>query len=166
MPSLDTDLASLAASHDIIDLGMRADAVRREKHGNKTTFLRVAAVTAAVGAPTDVAPAAGEIRIVGTPADAGTRRRARDAEVAAAAKGDAVAGFSLADLEQLAAQEKVTLREMLEELHAAGLELVAEAPFDKLQDPAAIDRGGQHRRPCAGAADDSTSCRRRTPRRG
>jgi aminodeoxyfutalosine synthase len=45
-----------------------------------------------------------------------------------------VSGFSLADLEALAARERVTLRALLEELHAAGLELVAEAPFDLLQD--------------------------------
>ena len=56
-------------------------------------------------------------------------------EVAAAAAGAAVSGFSLADLEALAARESVTLRALLEELRAAGLELVAEAPFDRLQDP-------------------------------
>jgi aminodeoxyfutalosine synthase len=134
MPSLDTDLASLAASHDIIDLGMRADAVRREKHGNKTTFLRVAAVDTTPGAAVAGPPAAGEIRIIGVPA---TRTAAieRVREVAGAARGIPVSAFALSDLELLAAQEKVTLREILEELHAAGLELVAEAPFDKLQDP-------------------------------
>src|SRR5207249_4271596 len=42
--------------------------------------------------------------------------------------------FSLADLEELAGRERVTLRSILEELRAAGLELVAEAPFDRLQD--------------------------------
>jgi aminodeoxyfutalosine synthase len=45
-----------------------------------------------------------------------------------------VTGFSLADLEQLSARETVTLRALLEELRAAGLELVAEAPVDRLQD--------------------------------
>ena len=44
-----------------------------------------------------------------------------------------LSGFSLADLEQLAARETVTLRSLLEELRAAGLELVAEAPIDLLQ---------------------------------
>jgi aminodeoxyfutalosine synthase len=57
------------------------------------------------------------------------------ARVAAAAHGAAVSAFSLADLEQLAAREAVTLRALLEELRAAGLELVAEAPVDLLQDP-------------------------------
>jgi aminodeoxyfutalosine synthase len=113
---------------------MRADAVRREKHGNKTTFVRVAIVDAAPGAPLTWPTGAGEIRIVGVPA---TRAAAvaRVREVAAATGGLPFSGFALSDLEVLAAQEKVTLREVLEELRAAGLELVAEAPFDKLQDP-------------------------------
>jgi aminodeoxyfutalosine synthase len=55
--------------------------------------------------------------------------------VAAAAAGAAVTGFSLADLEVLAAKESVTLRALLEEMRAAGLELVAEAPIDCLQNP-------------------------------
>jgi aminodeoxyfutalosine synthase len=46
-----------------------------------------------------------------------------------------LSAFSLADLEQLAGLERVTLRALLEELQAAGLELVAEAPFDRLQNP-------------------------------
>jgi aminodeoxyfutalosine synthase len=128
------EIASLAGSHDIIHLGMRADAVRREKHGNRTTFLRVATVDAIPGAPVAWPPAAREIRIVGVPATR-TAAVARVREVAEAAKGIPVSAFALSDLELLAAQEKVTLREVLEELHAAGLELVAEAPFDKLQDP-------------------------------
>jgi aminodeoxyfutalosine synthase len=41
----------------------------------------------------------------------------------------------LDDLEQLAGREHVTLRAVLEELRAAGLELVSEAPIDRLQDP-------------------------------
>jgi aminodeoxyfutalosine synthase len=130
----DADIASFAASHDIIDIGMRADAVRREKHGNKTTFVRVAIVDATPGAPATWPSAAGEIRIVGVPATR-VAAVARVREVAAAANGVALSAFALSDLEWLAAQEKATLREILEELRAAGMELVAEAPFDKLQDP-------------------------------
>ena len=134
MPVTDADISFLSTSHDIIDIGMRADAVRREEHGNRTTFLRVTVIDGTPGAAVALAPAAGEIRIVGLPA---TRAAAvaRVREVAEAAKGIPLSGFALSDLEVLAAQEKVTLREVLEELSAAGLELVAEAPFDKLQDP-------------------------------
>ncbi len=134
MPVSDADLSTLAESNDIIALGMQADAVRRGKHGNRTTFLRVAVIDAAPGAAIQVPAAAGEVRITGVPATS-TAAIARAREVAAGVSGAPVSGFSLSDLEQLALTEKVTLREILEELRAVGLELVSEAPFDRLQDP-------------------------------
>ena len=130
----DSEVASLAASHDIIAIGMQADAVRREKHGNRTTFVRVAHVSADVGAPLEWPAAAGEVRIVGTPPTPAAAI-ARVKEVSARAGGVPVSAFSLAELERLAIREQITLRAILEELSAAGLDLVAEAPFDELQDP-------------------------------
>jgi aminodeoxyfutalosine synthase len=130
----DADLSSLAASHDIIAIGMLADEARRRRHGARTTFIRVADVGIECGAPTVVPHSAGEVRIVGTPASRAAAA-ARVTEVVGAAGAIAVSGFSLADLEQLAARERVTLRALLEELRAAGLEIIAEAPFDRLQDP-------------------------------
>ena len=128
------ELTALATSHDIISIGMLADDLRRERHGAKTTFVRVATTAAATGAPIVRPPSAGELRIVGAPVNrAAAVERVR--EVAGAACGAAVTGFSLADLEALAARDGVTLRALLEELRAAGLELVAEAPMDRLQDP-------------------------------
>jgi len=128
------ELTSLATSHDIISIGMLADDLRRQRHGAKTTFVRVATTSADAGAPVVRPPSAGELRIVGVPVSrAAAVERVRD--VAAAAAGAAVTGFSLADLEALSAREGVTLRGLLEELRAAGLELVAEAPIDRLQDP-------------------------------
>ncbi len=126
------EVASLAATHDIVSLGMMADEVRRRHHGTRTTFLRVADVAAMGGVPSWPA-AAGEIRIVGAPP---CRKAAVDRvrEVSALANGTPVTGFSLADLERLAAGEGLPLRALLEELRAAGLELVAEGPFDLLQD--------------------------------
>ena len=128
------ELTSLATTHDIISIGMLADDVRRQRHGARTTFVRVATTPADAGAPIVRPPAAGELRIVGAPASRAAAV-ARVREVAAVAAGAAVTGFSLADLEALAARERVTLRALLEELRAAGLELVAEAPIDRLQDP-------------------------------
>lgn len=134
MPVSDTVLSTLAASHDIITLGMEADAVRRARHGARTTFVRVADVAGDPGAPLKWPRDAGEIRIVGIPA---TRAAAltRVREVVGRAQGVPVSAFSLDDLERLAAAEQVTLRAFLEELHAASLDLVAEAPFDRLRDP-------------------------------
>ena len=133
MPATGQDLTSLANSHDIITIGMLADEVRRTLHGTRTTFVRVATVSADVGAPVAHSPAAGELRIVGAPA-AGTAAIARVREVAASTGTAVVTGFSLADLERLSVQEGVTLRALLEELRAAGLELVADAAVDTLQD--------------------------------
>ena len=128
------ELTSLATSHDSSSIGMLADDLRRERHGAKTTFVRVASTPADVGADVSRPPAAGELRIVGVPVSRAAAI-ARVREVAAAAAGAAVTGFSLADLEALAAHDGVPLRALLEELRAAGLELVAEAPMDRLQDP-------------------------------
>jgi aminodeoxyfutalosine synthase len=113
---------------------MLADELRRQRHGSRTTFVRVATTPANTGSPVIRPPSAGELRIVGVPESrAAAVERVR--EVAAAAAGAAVTAFSLADLELLSGREGVTLRALLEELRAAGLELVAEAPIDRLQDP-------------------------------
>ena len=130
----DRELSILATSFDIISIGMRADEARRQRHGARTTFVRVATTDAAPGAPVDVPRAAGELRIAGVP---DSRKAALDrvAEVARRAASVPLSAFSLADLEELAARERITLRALLEELHAAGLELVAEAPYDRLRDP-------------------------------
>jgi aminodeoxyfutalosine synthase len=128
-----TELTALAATHDIITLGMQADEARRARHETRTTFVRVAEVEAASGKSVEIPPAAGEVRIAGNPASLQAALE-RTREVAAAAGRVPVSGFSLADLEQLAARERMTLRALLEELRAAGLELIAEAPFDLLTD--------------------------------
>src|SRR5262245_34194925 len=129
----DADLVSLSATHDIIKLGIHADEERRSRHGARTTFVRVAEVGAEPGAPVPVPPKAGELRIAGTPASRAAAI-ARVGEAAQAANGLPLSGFSLADLEELAGHERITLRSLLEDLRAAGLELVSEAPIDRLQD--------------------------------
>ncbi len=133
MTVTDAELTSYASSHDIISVGIAADDARRQRHGARTTFVRVADVGAAPGAPIAIPPSTGEVRIVGTP---GSRAAAvqRVREVVAAAGTTPVSAYSLADLEQLAAAEPVPLRALLEELRGAGLELVAQAPFDQLRD--------------------------------
>ena len=133
MRATDAELTTLAASHDIISLGVLADEARRRRHGTTTTFVRVATVTAEPGAPAAHPPSAGEVRIVGAPASR-TAAVDRVREVAANASGAVVTGFALADLEILAAQQGLTLRALLEEMRSAGLELVAEAAIDRLHD--------------------------------
>ena len=129
-----TDLSSLAASHDILTIGMLADEVRRKRHGSHTTFVRVADVAAEPGSDFAVPMAAGEVRIVGVPASrAAAVARVGEVRVALGAHVP-LSAFSLADLEQLAGRDRITLRALLEELRAAGLELVAEAPLELLRD--------------------------------
>jgi aminodeoxyfutalosine synthase len=126
----DAELASLATGHDIITLGIAADEARRRR---TLTFVRVADVDGA-GADADrTRHRRARCGSSGSESREAAVRRVR--EVAAGASGKALSGFSLADLEQLAARERITLRELLEDLAAAGLELVAEAPFDRLRDP-------------------------------
>jgi len=134
MPVSDQALATLAATHDIIQLGMTADEVRRAHHGVRTTFVRVADVPAASDAAPSWPSGAGEIRVVGAPSSLAAAL-ARVAQIAAVAGGVPLSAFSLADLESLAARDGTTLRALLESLRDAGLELVAEAPFDRLDDP-------------------------------
>jgi aminodeoxyfutalosine synthase len=129
----EADLIALASSYDILTLGTLADDERRKRHGLETTFLRVADVSAEIGSAVTVPPAAGVVRIVGAPATA-SAARARVGEVMAGSRGIPVSAYSLADLEQLAGAERITLRALLEDLRAAGLELVAEAPVDRLRD--------------------------------
>jgi aminodeoxyfutalosine synthase len=128
------ELTELASSHDIIAIGMLADAARRARHGTATTFVRVADVGAAPGEPMAIPKSAGEVRVVGAPAT-GAGAVTRVKEVVAAAKGVPVSAYSLADLEVAARREGITLRALLEDLRATGLELVAEAPIDRLVDP-------------------------------
>ena len=129
------ELSTLASSHDIISLGMLADEIRRERHGTRTTFVRVANVDAAPGAPISIPHASGEVRIVGT-ASAIDQAVVRVRETISAAGKIPVSAFTLAELEQLASRESSTLRAVFEGLRAAGLELVAEAEIDQLQDAA------------------------------
>ena len=134
MPVTDAELASLASGHDIISLGMLADEARRQRHGTRVTFVRVAGVSSEPGSPCTVPAAAGEVRIGGRPGTL-AEALARVREMALASGRVPLSGFSLADLEALASREGMTLRALLEELRAAGLELVAEAPYDALADP-------------------------------
>jgi len=129
----ESELIALDASHDIITLGMMADETRRALHGLRTTFVRVAVLSAEPGAPLVWPQAAGELRVAGAPASlAAAAQRVR--EVLARSGGTPVSAYSLADLEALAGREQTTLRSVLEELRGAGLELVAEAPVDLLAD--------------------------------
>jgi len=129
-----SELSELAATPDILPLGMLADMVRRSLHGSRITYVRVA-LCPFDGSFTDAVPlAAREIRITGIP---GTLDVAVTAvETARAVAGDrAVSGFAWADVERLAAAGGVSAAGVLDRLRAAGLDAIAHLPLDRIDNP-------------------------------
>jgi aminodeoxyfutalosine synthase len=127
-PLTPDEIAQLATTPDILQLGMLADALRRRLRGTQVTFVRVALVPFDHSFADAVPPAAREIRMTGRPDSLAVAVTA--VTQAKAVAGDRlVSGFSWAAIEALAAGG-VTVSRVLEELHGAGLEAVAEVPLD------------------------------------
>lgn len=135
------DLTALAVVDDILALGALADDARRARRGAEATWGRVldVAAAAALAGPIEVPPGAGEVRLHGLP---DTLASAVAAVTAArvAAGSRPVTGFSLADLAERAVEGWGDLGDIAAALKAAGLDAVAEAPVDRLIDPAAAVR--------------------------
>ncbi len=127
----------LLESPDLIAIGVRADDVRREMHGARTTFVRVFEVHVdAVPGALPGGLAAGEIRLAGRPPSLEAALAAVRA-VAGLAGGIPVTGFSLADLQAVAG---ASLPDACAALADAGLAAIAEVQVDQLtsDDEAAI----------------------------
>jgi aminodeoxyfutalosine synthase len=127
----ETDARAILGTHDIIEVGALADGVRRQRHGKRTTFVRVLEIH--VEAPPASLPSrlsAGELRIVGTPRDEASAVAAVRA-TAALAGGVPVTGFALNDLAALAPSSG-DLQGLCRRLCEAGLQAVAELALDSL----------------------------------
>lgn len=130
-PSLDETRALWSAT-DPVSLGMLADEIRRRRHGDRVTYVRVMRLEAADDLPAVLPAAAGEIRLAGRPVsleDALALVRA----VVRRAGGTPVTAFSLVDLELLSGGPRglpTTLRAIAD----AGAAGVAEVPLDELSD--------------------------------
>lgn len=123
------DIAGLATVHDILSLGMLADAVRRRLHGTTATYLRVAACAFDKSFTGAVSPAAREIRITGEPDSLDVAIAAvRSAKAVAADR--TVSGFSWAVVEHLASKASLPVGRVLADLRSAGLDGLAELPMD------------------------------------
>jgi len=140
--SLD-EARAILADRDLIAVGARGDDARRRRHGNKTTFVRVFEIhTDAVPAALPASASPGEIRVTGKPPSVA-------AAVAAVKAARALAGptplsaYSLDDLLELAAGGLASLTDLVARLGAAGLEIVAEAPIDRLPDAAGAIRAAR-----------------------
>ena len=134
-PIGDRDAAQLAATDDIVSLGMLADEKRRAAHGSRTTFVRVATLSAAAAdAPVSLPPAAREIRLSG-PFEGIERATAAVRRIVAAAAGVPVSGFSLGEIEAAADGDEARLRGWLASLADAGLALVDHVVPEGLRSP-------------------------------
>jgi aminodeoxyfutalosine synthase len=131
------DAGVLAASRDIITLGMLATTIRRRLHGNDVTYVRVCDLQIdekadlKVGTTKDdKANSAGEVRIFSTPhsldAAVGLVEKARDI-----AGGVPLSAFCLFELGKLPEGLPVVLTA----LKKAGLDAVTQAPIDRLIEP-------------------------------
>lgn len=127
------DVQQLAAVPDILTLGMLADGVRAALCGRQVTYVRVA-TTAADKAGEEPPPAAGEIRMTGS---APSLRAACEAigTLKRASGSTPVSGFSLADL--VALPGGGSLGQTLRALKEAGLDMIGQAPLDRLDAPEA-----------------------------
>lgn len=136
MTAISADEAEvLLRSHDLIGIGSRADEERRRRHGVRTTFVRVLELHVdALPAALPASCSAGEIRLVGEPAS--IEDAARNIEHARGLAGShPLTAFALDDLEALAEGSPVRLRELFGVLKSSGLETIADAAVDVLNDP-------------------------------
>jgi len=120
------DAEIVLVSHDLVTIGVMADEIRRQRHGRDTTFVRVfEAHVDAVPAALPVNVTAGEFRLIGRPATVAAAVAAA-AAIRRLAGAAPVFGYSLADLEELGTTD------VYAQLHAAGLDGIAEVPIDLL----------------------------------
>lgn len=125
----DAQVEWLLETRDLVQLGMVGADARARRVGTSGTFVRVDTVPLAQAATWDVAPEAGEARIVGAPASLDEAVAAIDALRARSTVP--VSGFAMHDLALAAGAD---LGEWCKTLRAAGLSAVASARADRLDD--------------------------------
>jgi aminodeoxyfutalosine synthase len=128
------DLEQLAATPDILQVGMLADTLHRSLHGARVTYVRVSLCAYDKPFMDAVSVAAREIRVTGKPESLDVALTA--VEAARAAAGDrVVSGLSWLDVQRFAEGGGETARNVLLRLRTAGLDALAEFPIDRLTDP-------------------------------
>ena len=128
------EAADLAATTDILTLGMLADEARRRRHGPDTTYVRVADVRLPIGGEVpDIPSAAREVRVIADAAALGALLPGLRDVVTAAGKVP-VSAWSLADLQAHARASGASLLDLLRDVRHAGATSIAEAPIDLLDE--------------------------------
>jgi aminodeoxyfutalosine synthase len=125
------EIRELAASPDILPIGMLADTLKRQLHGGKVTFLRVH--VSPLDGPLAVPAAAREVRLSGVPASMNAALQAVSS-ARAAAGARTLSAFSWSDIETIAGGD---IAGALDQLRGEGLDAVAELALDTVADPAA-----------------------------
>ena len=140
--SLD-EARAILAERNLVAVGARGDEERQRRHGRRTTFVRVFEVhTDAVPSALPASVSAGEIRVTGKPPSVAAA--VASIKVARTMAGaTAMSGYSLADLLELAGGSIASLTDLVARLVAAGLEIVADAPIDRLPDAPAVIRAAR-----------------------
>ena len=128
------DIHDLAATPDILSIGMLADALRRRLHDTRTTFLRVAECALEAPSLESAQAKAQEIRITGSPAQLADAIRA--VEVIKSKGNRTVSAFTWSDVERMASGASIAA--VLKQLRGAGLDSVSVLPLDGQVDPALI----------------------------
>ena len=122
-------LRDLAESPDILTAGMLADAQKRVAHGRRVTYLRLAERDLADVTTPAVEPAAGELRLTGSPSTIDDAVRA--IEAARVQVGDrTLSAFSWSDVVRLAGQHGQPIELVLRALRAGGLDALGEVAID------------------------------------
>ncbi len=136
--SLD-EAQAILADRNLIAVGARGDEERRRRHGRRTTFVRVFEVhTDAIPSALPASASAGEIRLTGKPQSVASAIASVKA-ARALAGSTPLSAYGLDDLLDLGGGSPAGLTDLLARLVAAGLEIVADAPIDRLPDaPAAL----------------------------
>jgi len=126
------EIHELAATPDILSLGMLADTLRRRLHDTRVTFVRVAEFAFdrvdAAGLPT----AARELRLTGSPVGIDDALAALE-KAKGISGGRTLAGFSWVDVDRWSTGSSVG--HVLARLKGAGLDRIAELPLDNIDDP-------------------------------
>jgi len=122
-------LRDLANSPDILAAGMLADAQKRAVHGRQVTYLRLAEHDIAGGTTPAVEPAAGELRLTGSPATLDDAVAAiESARVQAADR--TLSAFSWSDVVRLAGRHRQPVESVLRALRAGGLDALGDVAID------------------------------------
>ena len=122
------EIRDLAATPDILSLGMLADTLRRRLHDRRVTYVRVAQFNFDHTWADAIPPAAAEVRITGAPGSLPLAVAAVE-QARAAAGTRVVSGYSWTALAALA-NGGTSMSRVLDELKGAGLDAVAEVPID------------------------------------